>query len=42
MKLPDAVVAATVLVHNLTLISRNTVDFRNIHGLTCLDPYTDI
>jgi len=42
MKLPDAVVAATALVHNLTLISRNKADFNNILGLTCLDPYTDI
>lgn len=42
IKLPDAVVAATALVHNLTLISRNTIDFKNISGLTCLDPYTDI
>ncbi len=42
MKLPDAVVAATALVHNLTLISRNKADFKNIVGLTCLDPYTDI
>lgn len=29
-KLPDAIIAATALVHNLTLISRNTSDFKNI------------
>jgi toxin FitB len=42
IKLPDAIIAATALVHNLTIISRNTSDFKNISGLTCLDPYTDI
>jgi toxin FitB len=42
IKLPDAVVAATALVHNLTIISRNKVDFKGITGLTCLDPYTDL
>ena len=42
IKLPDAVVAATALVHNLTLISRNKADFRGKKGLTCLDPYTDL
>ena len=42
IKLPDAIIAATAIVHNLTLISRNTVDFKNIGGLTCLDPYSDI
>jgi predicted nucleic acid-binding protein len=42
IKLPDAIIAATALVHNLTIISRNTSDFKNITGLTCLDPYTDI
>lgn len=26
-KLPDAIIAATALVYNLTLITRNTVDF---------------
>lgn len=42
IKLPDAVIAATALVHNLTLISRNKSDFKNITGLNCLDPYADI
>lgn len=42
IKLPDAVIAATALVHNLTLISRNKSDFKNITGLNCLNPYTDI
>lgn len=41
IKLPDAIIAATALVHNLTLISRNKTDFKNIPNLICLDPYTD-
>jgi len=40
IKLPDAITAATVLVYNLTIINRNTSDFKNIDGLTCIDPYT--
>ena len=42
MKLPDAIIAATALVHNLTIVSRNKSDFKNIDGLKCIDPYTDI
>ena len=42
MKLPDAIIAATALVHNLTILSRNKSDFKNIDGLKCIDPYTDI
>ena len=40
LKLGDAVIAATALVYNLTLITRNTADFKNIDCLTCIDPYT--
>ncbi len=39
IKLPDAIIAATALVNNLTLISRNTKDFENISGLTCVNPF---
>lgn len=39
IKLGDAVIAATALVYNLTLITRNTADFKNIENLTCVDPY---
>ncbi len=42
IKLPDAIIAATALVHNLKIVSHNTGDFKNITGLTCLDPYLDI
>ncbi|WP_299290683.1 type II toxin-antitoxin system VapC family toxin [uncultured Mucilaginibacter sp.] len=38
-KLPDAIIAATALVHDLTLITRNTTDFKNITGIKLLDPY---
>lgn len=42
IKLPDAVIAATALVYDLTLISRNDEDFRKIMGLKYLNPFTDI
>ena len=37
-KLPDAIIAATALVFDLVLISRNTSDFKNIQGLQVIDP----
>ncbi len=39
VKLPDAIIAATVLVYDLVLISRNTSDFKNIDGLQVIDPH---
>lgn len=39
IKLPDALIAATALVHGLTLISRNAKDFKNIDGLDWINPY---
>jgi toxin FitB len=39
IKLPDAIIAATALVHGFTIISRNTKDFQNIKGLNCVNPY---
>jgi len=38
-KLPDAIIAATALVYDLVLISRNTSDFKNIQGLKVIDPH---
>lgn len=32
-KLPDAIIAATALVHRLTLVTRNISDFKNIESL---------
>ncbi len=39
MKLPDAIIAATALVHNLTLITHNVSDFERIPNLKLVDPY---
>lgn len=38
-KLPDAIIAATALVYDLALISRNISDFKTIDGLKIIDPY---
>jgi predicted nucleic acid-binding protein len=40
MKTPDAIIAATAVAYQLSLITRNTVDFKNIPGLTIVDPYS--
>ncbi|AUD03719.1 PIN domain-containing protein [Spirosoma pollinicola] len=37
IKLPDAIIAATALVHGRTIIIRNTKDFQAIAGLTCIN-----
>lgn len=37
IKLPDAIIAATAMVYNLTLITRNSSDFKNIEGLQVID-----
>ena len=39
LKLGDAIIAATALLHNLDLLSRNTSDFKNIEGLTVINPH---
>lgn len=39
LKLPDAIIAASALVNNHVLISRNASDFKKIEGLTLLDPF---
>lgn len=33
LKLPDAIIAATALVHDLTIVTRNTADFKSIEKL---------
>jgi predicted nucleic acid-binding protein len=40
IKLPDAIVAATAIVNNLILITRNTDDFKSINNLITENPYT--
>jgi len=39
IKLPDAIVAATALIEDLSLITRNTDDFKNIPDLDLLNPW---
>lgn len=39
IKLPDAIIAATALVYDLTLLSRNTTDFSSINGLKIVNPW---
>ena len=39
-KLPDAIIAATALAHDLVLITRNISDFKNVQGLQVVDSYT--
>ncbi|MBI2966358.1 MAG: type II toxin-antitoxin system VapC family toxin [Bacteroidetes bacterium] len=39
IKTPDAIIAATALINNLTLITRNTNDFINIEGLKLFNPF---
>ncbi|MBN1935316.1 MAG: type II toxin-antitoxin system VapC family toxin [Anaerolineae bacterium] len=41
MALGDALVAATALVHGLTLVTRNTRDFDWVSNLSLLDPFRD-
>jgi predicted nucleic acid-binding protein len=37
--LGDAIIAATALTYNITLITRNTSDFKNIIGLNTINPH---
>ena len=39
IKLPDALIAATALVENCSIITRNVSDFINIDGLNTIDPH---
>lgn len=39
IKLPDAIIAATASVYDLTLITRNIEDFKNISGLKIINPW---
>jgi len=39
IKLPDAVIAATALVENMALVTRNIDDFKNIASLKLLNPW---
>jgi toxin FitB len=39
LKLPDAAIAAMAIVHQLTIVTRNTNDFSAIVGLNCINPF---
>ena len=39
LKTPDAIIAATVLAFNCTIVTNNTKDFDNIKGLKIINPY---
>lgn len=39
IKTPDAIIAATALVHGFTIITNNEKDFENISGLKIVNPY---
>ena len=41
MGLGDSIIAATAMIHSLTLVTRNTEDFRRIGGLQLLDPLSN-
>ena len=40
LKLGDAIIAATALLHQMTLLTRNETDFSNLPGLTVVSPFT--
>lgn len=39
IKTPDAIIAATALTNNYTLITSNTKDFNNIKSLKLINPF---
>lgn len=39
VKLPDAIIAATAIVNNFSIITRNTNDFDKIEQLETINPY---
>lgn len=41
-KLPDCIIAATAIVHKMTLISRNESDFSKIPGLLLINPFATV
>ncbi len=42
IKLPDAIIAATAIVHDFILISRNAGDFKKLPTIKFINPFTDL
>lgn len=40
IRLPDAIIAATALISNNKLMSRNSDDFVKVDGLECFNPFS--
>ena len=41
IKIPDAIIAASAIYTNSTLVTRNTKDFNNIVGLKLINPFSE-
>ncbi len=41
IKTPDAIIAATAIAYQLTLVTRNTDDFKNIQGIVLVNPFEE-
>lgn len=39
IKLPDAIIAATAISHNLTILTRNTKDYKDITNCKFINPW---
>ena len=39
IKLPDAIIAATCIINNFVLLTRNVADFKNIENLKMINPW---
>jgi len=42
IKLPDALIASTALIHDLSVVTRNDSDFLGIHGISVENPFKRI
>ena len=42
IKIGDAIIAATALVHNLTVVTRNEKDFIGLAGLSLVNPFSGV
>lgn len=41
LKLPDAIIAASALVYDLTLLTRNEKDFKRVENLKIINPWVE-